>query len=358
MNFNFIASQVLFQIEKSMRKYVIALFFTVLFYGIQHNSKAQDPQFSQFYAAPLFLNPAFAGSTELTRIGANYRNQWPGINANFVTYSAYFDHYFMDYNSGVGLLLLGDRESNAGIALNGVSLQYAYNLRLTQNLAFRAGLEANYTWRSIDYTRLVFGDQLDFTGIVNDQTGEVLSGGNVSYFDMAAGGLLYSDRFWMGFAAHHILQPNQSFLGEDDPLPRKYSVHAGFKIPLPTRTDLRYENGFRERSLTPTVNYKMQGEFQQLDIGMYFTNEPLVLGLSYRGLPIQNVEGVANNESLIFILGYTMNGLNIGYSFDYTLSSLGIGTGGAHEVSISYTFFMGDPRKPPKNVRQIPCPKF
>ena len=50
--------------------------------------KAQDPQFSQFYAAPLYINPAFTGASEYTRIGANYRNQWPGISGSFVTTSA------------------------------------------------------------------------------------------------------------------------------------------------------------------------------------------------------------------------------------------------------------------------------
>ncbi|MEJ0030308.1 MAG: type IX secretion system membrane protein PorP/SprF [Bacteroidota bacterium] len=48
-------------------------------------ASAQDAQFSQFYAAPLYLNPAFAGSTNQGRVGMNYRNQWPGIDANFTT---------------------------------------------------------------------------------------------------------------------------------------------------------------------------------------------------------------------------------------------------------------------------------
>jgi len=50
--------------------------------------------------------------------------------------------------------------------------------------------------------------------------------------------------------------------------------------------------------------------------------------------------------------------INIGYSYDITLSNLGTQSGGAHEFSISYAWFSGDPRKPPKNVRLIPCPNF
>ena len=49
------------------------------------NSFAQDPEFTQFYANKLYLNPAFAGSHNCPRIVMNYRNQWPAITGNFVT---------------------------------------------------------------------------------------------------------------------------------------------------------------------------------------------------------------------------------------------------------------------------------
>ncbi|MEL7422621.1 MAG: type IX secretion system membrane protein PorP/SprF, partial [Bacteroidota bacterium] len=39
--------------------------------------QAQDPIFSQFYAAPLQLNPAFAGTTIAPRFTFNHRNQYP-----------------------------------------------------------------------------------------------------------------------------------------------------------------------------------------------------------------------------------------------------------------------------------------
>src|SRR6187549_4036717 len=76
---------------------------------------AQDPQFSQFYAAPLYLNPAFAGATQQGRVGMNYRNQWPSIDANFTTISAFADFYIEDKNSGVGAILTGDNVGLLGI---------------------------------------------------------------------------------------------------------------------------------------------------------------------------------------------------------------------------------------------------
>ena len=338
------------------KKFII---YTISFFSFTGSLFGQDPQFSQFYAAPLYLNPAFAGSTELARIGVNYRNQWPSLAASFVTYSAYFDYFFDDYNSGIGVLFMSDKEGLAGLRTHSIAAQYSYQFRVTEKLVIRPALQASYNTRSIDFENLVFGDQIDFNGQFKPVTDEMFnSNWRNNYLDLGTGILMYTDRFWFGFAADHLLQPNQSFLDEVSELPRKYSVHLGYKILLPTSRDLSYASGYREVSLTPTAQYKQQGQFSQLDAGMYFNYEPVVFGVWYRGLPFKPLDGIANNESIIFLAGVSTNGLNIGYSFDYTISQLGMQTGGAHEISIRYEFFMGDPRKPPKNVRQIPCPRF
>lgn len=329
---------------------VYLLFFTA--------ANAQDPQFSQFYAAPLYLNPAFAGSSGLARAGLNYRNQWPSLNANFVTYSAYFDYYFEDFNSGVGLLLLSDREGLAGLQSHSAGLQYAYQLRLTDDLTFRPGFQAAAVMKNIDFNRLVFESQINpVTGIPDQGSGETGFNDNVFYVDLSAGGLFYSPRFWIGGSVHHLTEPNQSFSNEDiDGLPMKFSFHGGYKIPVDAAGSAPVFG--RDVSFTPTFQYKYQGKFDQLDLGLYFTYEPIVFGFWYRGLPFKKLESLPNNESAIFLVGISKDNLNIGYSFDYTLSELGIASGGAHEISLRYEFFLGDPRRPPKNVRKIPCPKF
>jgi len=338
------------------RLYIITLFIAAL----AAKSVGQDPQFSQFYAAPLYLNPAFAGSTDLARVGLNYRNQWPAYPTNFVTYSGFFDYYVDKYNSGVGLLLFSDVEGLVGLKTNTVMAQYAYNLRITDGLNFRAGLAGSYTMQNLDPSNLIFGDQIDYGGQYKDLTDDAIIGKDFrnNYFDFGAGGLFYTSRLWLGFSAFHLLTPVNSLIDGESQLDRKFSAHAGYKILLPTSTDFNFPGGFRDVSITPTVQYKQQGSFSQLDVGMYFNYEPFVLGTWYRGVPFKPVEGNPNNESLIMLVGISTNGLHIGYSYDYTISQLGIATGGAHEVSIRYEFFLGDPHKPPMNVRKLPCPKF
>ncbi len=322
--------------------------------------QAQDPQFSQFYAAPLYLNPAFAGSTGLARAGINYRNQWPSINANFVTYSAYFDYYWSDYNSGLGFMALSDVVGTPALQQNTLALQYAYQLSITDGLTFRPGFQVAAVLGSMNFSQFVFGDQYDpVTGLPDLDTGEPGIGGNQFYMDLGAGGLFYSRNFWLGGAVHHLTEPNQSFgEGTVSNLPMKFSLHAGYKIPLQYEQNNSFLGQVREVSFTPTIQYKSQGQFDQLDIGTYFTYEPLVVGLWYRGLPIKQFEGRPNNESAVVLIGLTVNNFNVGYSFDYTLSELGIRSGGAHELSLNYAFFLGDPSKPPRSKRMLPCPKF
>jgi type IX secretion system PorP/SprF family membrane protein len=319
-----------------------------------------DPQFSQYYAAPLFLNPAFAGSTQFTRLGANYRNQWPAIDANFVTYSAFADHFFEDYNSGVGLMVLTDKEGRFGFRSSQVALQYAYQLAITENLTFRPGFETSIFFRDLNFGRLTFPNQYNDGGLTGAPSGENLGEGNTRVFmDVSTGGVFYSNNLWAGFAVHHLTTPNTSMFGEQANLDRKYSIHAGYRILLSSGTgNPGFTGDGRERSITPTVNFRKQGLYDQLDLGTYFTLEPIMFGLWYRGIPYKPYEGLGNNESLVLLVGFSMDNLRIGYSFDYTISRLGIGAGGAHELSVSYILNMRNPKKPPMNSRRIPCPKM
>ena len=62
---------------------------------------AQDPGYSQFFANPLHLNPALAGTSELSRTVINYRNQWPAKGNSFTTYSLSYDQLLKKYKAGL-----------------------------------------------------------------------------------------------------------------------------------------------------------------------------------------------------------------------------------------------------------------
>jgi type IX secretion system PorP/SprF family membrane protein len=340
--------------------------FTLLILGFQAPVTAQDPQFSQFYAAPLYLNPAFAGSTGQARAGINYRNQWPAIDANFTTMSLYGDYYIEDKKSGVGFLLSRDMEGLAGLRSLSLGVQYSYELEITENLGFRPGVQVAVYQRDVNFSRLTFGDQFDQnTGeFISPTTAETFNTNFSKFFpDISFGGVLFTRSAWLGVAANHLNRPNQSIIDEESQLPIKYSTHGGFKFFMkPGVVGSGVYARKAERSIAPAFQYRHQGKFDQMDLGLYFTFEPLVLGTWYRGVPFKKVENFVNNESIVLLLGFVKLGakdaINIGYSFDYTISKLGPGSGGAHEFSVVYTWPMRNPRKPPADKLVIPCPDF
>ena len=337
---------------------LIAIFGLIL----NMNLRAQDPQFSQFYAAPLYINPAFTGASEYTRLGINYRNQWPNLQASFKTFSFYADHYSYRYNSGIGMIITSDTEGQAGLKSTNIGFSYAYQLKLNDNLVFRPGVQFNYFNRNAGFQNLVFANQIDPVSGAIDPTitdpSVVDRSLTVSFGDISVGGLLYSRNLFLGAAVQHLTEPNQSLINGDSPLPQRITFHGGVKFSLgrgPLRRDLTYT--YAERSITPVFQYKTQGQFSQLDIGAFVHLEPINIGFQYRGVPLKQFENFPNNEALIFSLGVTTSNFNIGYSFDYTVSELGIEAGGAHEFSMAYFLDFGKPIKVPKGRWRIPCPK-
>lgn len=347
-----------------LRSLLILVFFIALSLAPIYRAFAQDPQYSQYYAAPLYLNPALAGSELMGRVGFNYRNQWPSIEAQFTTFSAYYDTYLPEYNSGIGVHVMQDSEGASKLRSTSVSAMYSYELRLGDNLYFRPGFQASYIRREIGfYENLVFANQIDPL----DPTGPVLPGADipglgdpVGLFSLSAGGLLFTENAWLGFSAHHLNQPNQSFVDGLSPLPRKLSLHAGYRISLGQGSMRRdFTHMSKQRYLTPTINYKRQGPFEQLDLGAYFYVEPILFGVWYRGLPYKPVEGQSNREAIVMMVGVNLlSGLSVGYSFDYTLSQLGVQSGGAHELSLSWTIPGRNQGKPLGRDTILPCPKF
>ena len=350
-------------VHKPMLRFSLVMLLILFFSSLV---TAQDPQFSQFYAAPLYLNPALSGATGQARAGINYRNQWPAIDANFTTMSVFFDYFIEDYNSGVGIIITRDQEGLAGLRNLSVGLQYSYELQITDYLGFRPGVQVGVFNRDINFGKLTFGDQYDpvtgqFLGTETAEQFRTMS--SKTFMDLSFGGVFFTNKAWLGVSAWHLTQPNQSLIGEESPLPMKLSFHGGFKFfmrPGVVGSGVYARNS--ERSIAPAFQYRHQGKFDQMDLGLYFTFEPLVIGTWYRGVPFKNVGPYVNNESIVLLLGFTRLGakdaINLGYSFDYTISKLGPQSGGAHEFSLTYTWPMRNPRKPPRDKLVIPCPDF
>ncbi len=318
----------------------------------------QDFHYSQFYAAPLYLNPALTGSTELSRVGVNYRKQWPGLDHDFNSYSAYYDHYSFDLKSGVGISANSFQETNMKVNTTDVSAFYSYNLQIAESWNFRMGTQISLVRRSADLDNLIFGDQIDlFNRSINSGTLDAVPNFEpYSYLDIGFGALLNNENFWLGSSFHHINQPSISFYPDDQFgfLPLKWSVHGGWNFPLGAN---QYFGSKFDNMASIMGNFKKQGPFQQVDIGGQLLYKSLITGLSFRGIP--GVNGLQNQNSIIVMVGLKLEtGMVIGYSYDYMVSAFGLQTKGAHEISFRYQFFMGDPRDRNRRSRLLKCFDF
>jgi type IX secretion system PorP/SprF family membrane protein len=315
------------------------------------SAKAQDPQFTQFYAAPMYLNPAYTGLTYEHRFVLNYRNQWPGISKTYQTYMASYDYNMANLNSGLGVLVMQDRAGIAGLTHTQIGVNYSYHFKIGKFTEIRMGANLSYNMKRIDFTKLKFNDQINSGSSVSNEAGSYTP---LSYMDFGAGALLNSTKYWLGLSAKHLSQPNASLTGDQIPLPVTLSLHGGYRFVLEekTRNDLK-------RYFSPAFNYRHQQKYDQLDIGVYYYHLPLNVGLWYRGLPFKKYGPTyTSQESVAVLIGFDLTSYNLrmGYSYDITISNLGVGNSqGAHEVSLIYE--IAQKKKRNKKVL-VSCPKF
>lgn len=301
---------------------------------------AQDPTFTQFYANPLYLNPAFAGSNGCPRFALNYRNEWPRLSGNYVTYSASYDQYFKNISGGFGVLATHDQQGQGTINTSMLGLIYSYHLKVNRKFAMLFGARAAWYQKFLDWNKLNFGDMIDPRRGFIYQTGDVPRGGSRGFFDASAGFVGYSKRFFFGFAAHHLNRPNESVIIGESPMPIRLTGHMGAEIPLGSHS--KYSNS---TSIMPNIIYQYQQGFMELNIGTYIKYGAFNAGAWFR-----------NRDAFILTIGVNTGTFKLGYSYDVTVSRLNNGvSGGSHEISLGINTSCK-----PKAVtfRTISCPSF
>lgn len=302
------------------------------------NLKAQDPQFTQFYANPLYLNPAFAGTARCPRIAMNYRNQWPSLASqgnSYVTYSASYDMHVNALAGGIGVLVTTDNQANGRLKTTNASFIYSYLAPITREFSLKFALQATYLQKTLDTQHgLTFGDMIDPRRGFVWNTAETQPSNNKIAADFSAGVLGYSKNYFFGIAANHLNQPDEGLLGYSK-LPAKFTVHGGTIISL--------EKG-NESYISPNILFQAQQKFTQLNLGLYYVNGAFVAGLWYR-----------TGDAVIALVGLQNGNFKFGYSYDVTVTKLAGNTGGSHEISLQLQFECKAKRK---KYRTISCPSF
>ena len=318
---------------------------------------AQDPNFSQFFASPLTLNPAMTGKFDgVYRIAGNYRNQWPTINNAFTTYTASIDFGVMKNRIpeidqfGIGILAFSDKSGNDILQNNSFAVSAAYHKGLDENgyHSIGVGFQASYANKMLFPYKAKYADQLTplgFTGV----TSEVFSSNQISlkYFDLNAG-VIYNgstngyNNFYLGASMYHINRPKESFQGGEFLLPARFTLQGGFKLPVASYHTLHF-----------SANHSMQAGAKNTVVGAAFglnTNNDeenpvtVYLGSWYRF-----------GDAIIPYVGLEFGNLHFGYSYDVNTSSLKPGSNmrGGNEISLIFIKKPSDPL-----AKRLNCPKF
>ena len=348
-------------VQRINMKSFIQLFLTLFLLLFSMKSIAQDPHFSQFYANPMYLNPAYTGINYCPTWVLNYRNQWPALPGDYVTYSTTVDFGVQEIHGGLGLIALHDNAGSGVLKTTNISLLYSYHNYLSSSTLLTAGFQFSYLQRTLD-TNHFFGDQIDeLYGFIYPTFDPLANNDylNAGYADLSAGLALTMDKYWVGLALHHLTEPNYSFLEANNTgkLPMKITLHGGSSVGI---KDLGWFNNTfisRFKVFKPHLIIQKQAVSSQINIGGNLESDKMALGLAYR-------RGFNNSDAIIILMGYELNQsasaaffqrIRIGYSYDLTVSKLGISSGGSHEISIRMQ--LPCIYKVP-GQKAIPCPQF
>src|SRR5690606_23125059 len=129
---------------------------------------AQNPYFSQYYASPLYLNPALSGANREISFGVNHRSQWNSNNSPYeisqfsLTYPLLTRGARQDHLGGLGISVFKDASGEGGILKSlGLSAGGSYRIALDENNTVLLGLQGGVVQKSVDFSELRWGSQYD-----------------------------------------------------------------------------------------------------------------------------------------------------------------------------------------------------
>lgn len=321
------------------------------------SANAQDPNFSQFFASPLTLNPALTGKFDgLYRVAGNYRNQWPTIANAFITGTASFDAAVLrnsipeNDQFGIGVIAMTDRSGNGILKANYAALSIAYHKALDEDGYHQIGLgfQGAYTTKTLNVSEASFEDMLQangFTGITSEVFNQQQL--NVNYFDMNAG-FLYtgtsngSNNFYLGASGYHLNRQKESFQGAQYYLQPRITLQGGGMVPLANSNAIHF-SALHSRQAN-ALNTVFGGAYMLNLNGDPMDPSNLFLGSWYR-----------LGDAIIPYVGLEFGNLHFGATYDVNISSLKPGSNmrGGIEMSLIYIKRPTDP-----NARRLNCPRF
>ena len=294
-----------------MNRVIVILTF-LLFIALPNRlSGQQSPMYTQYMFNKFIYNPAVAGTDNFYQIRSNHRFQWLGIPDAPLTNTLSFYGPHASLPMGYGGYLYYDVTGPTSKA--GLTGSYAYNIAITDDIRISGGVSFGIMQFKVDGTQVNLKDKSDLAlqGVVNS----IVPDANLGVY-------LYAKNFYAGFSTSQLINTKLKFYEQATSLNKLKShffITGGYIYEI--------NNQF---TVEPSAMIKGTAPKQiQVDFNARVTYLDMVwAGLSFR-----------SKDALSFLVGYTYeNRIYIGYSYDFTITSLKKYNTGTHEIMIGYRF--------------------
>lgn len=281
----------------------------------------QDPQFSQNMFNRLFVNPAYAGSSESICAHLLYRNQWVNYDGAPKTGVIGIDGPVANGKVGVGLSILTDK----------IGFENTLQGKLSGNYKFDVGQGKLGLGIDLDFMQ----HQIDGSFRAPDPTvvdpSIPKAGVSGTAFDLGFGAYYNNDKFFAGVSASHLLESSVDL----DNFSKVYKRHmygmVGYNLEVSPMVILKPMIFVKNVSGNTTFDINVNAQY----------NERFWVGLSYR-----------NEDAIVGMLGMNVTEkLKVGYSYDFTTSQLKNYSDGTHEIMLGYCFMVK--KKVPVSIKNV-----
>lgn len=300
---------------------ILSLCFMMSFLG-----KAQESQFSQYYAASLFLNPAFNGIYNDPSLHMNHKRQPQQVDViNELTQVSFIlpikpNGKLERSIGGAGVMAYNERSGIDGIfQKNAAFLNYAHNLKfgILTSYIISIGAQVGYELRSVNFSELTWGSQYNiFFGYDDslpapvtefDETNGsfIVNSGVMYYYNPDRNYMLHKFSAFAGISVTNLNRPNKSFniqSDEREPMLIKYNGGIEFK--------------YKKLFVTPSLLALYTRGSAQFNAGLNIAYVPNADRYNAFGPQLLFGTWYRYRDSFIFMGGIKFNSISIRGSFD------------------------------------------
>lgn len=289
-----------------------AVIIIFLLIGLKGFSQ-QDPMYTQYMNNPLSINPAFAGSRDISSLTGVFRKQWVNVVGAPTTTGISYNSLVKKYDFGIGATLLYD--ALGPVSQTGLFIDYAYPIRFEKGKVLSLGLKGGFSLYDINTQPLRYNDSGD----------QQITVSNESYFlpNFGIGVYYQSPDFYMGLSLPKLIRNSLDKNTTENTYLNREEWHlflmAGYILELSNNID------FKPSLIT---RYAVGAPLSIELTGTIMLSDKIWIGAMYRF-----------GDSFGGLVRWQVNHkIHLGYSYDMSHSTLRAFNSGTHEIFIGIDF--------------------